>query len=233
MSKLLEKYKQMINVCYNENCKDYKYYGGKGIKVCDRWLNNNGFMNFVEDLGIEDGLNFRLVRVNKSLDYSKCNVECILSNAFDISKHYLYQTYNSMVNRCYRENTDSASYYKHKGIQVCDRWLEVGGVGFLNFIEDMGDRPLGYTLDRVNNDEGYSPNNCKWSSKTQQVINRGLGKNNKSGKKGVYFDKNTNKWEAVIFIEKKRVILGKFSNIEDAIKVREEAEKKYYLNILT
>lgn len=79
------------------------------------------------------------------------------------------------TNQCWRDmrqrclNPNSQRYYTHggRGITICDRW----GV-FKNFLEDMGLKPDGYTLERVNNDAGYSPDNCKWATPHEQARNR-------------------------------------------------------------
>lgn len=87
--------------------------------------------------------------------------------------HPLYTTYKCMRRRCYSEapsNTDRA-YYLDRGIEICDRWMDVQR-GFWNFVHDMGERPVGHTLDRIDSDKGYSPENCRWATATQQSRNR-------------------------------------------------------------
>lgn len=85
-----------------------------------------------------------------------------------IRRHYLYRTYISMKTRCYYEKTNNFHNYGGRGIKVCDRWLE----SFSNFLEDMGDRPEGMSLDRIDNDGNYCKENCKWSTRTEQAMNR-------------------------------------------------------------
>lgn len=53
---------------------------------------------------------------------------------------------------------------------ICDRWC--GEKGFQNFYEDMGDRPEGLTLERIDNDGNYEPSNCKWATRLEQVLNK-------------------------------------------------------------
>lgn len=60
--------------------------------------------------------------------------------------------------------------YADRGITVCERWL--GKDGFANFLSDMGERPAGMTLDRVNNDGNYEPSNCRWATSSQQQRNK-------------------------------------------------------------
>ena len=84
--------------------------------------------------------------------------------------HPLFNTYKLMKNRCNNCESHNYKYYGGRGIKVCDRWL--GDDGFKNFLEDMGERPEGTTLDRINNDGNYEPTNCKWSTYSEQNKNR-------------------------------------------------------------
>jgi hypothetical protein len=87
-----------------------------------------------------------------------------------LNKHPLYQTHNAMKHRCSNPNHQRWESYGGRGIKVCDRWL--GEDGFKNFLEDMGERPEGTTLDRINNDGNYEPTNCRWATISEQNKNR-------------------------------------------------------------
>lgn len=119
-----------------------------------------------------------------------------------------YFTYNDMLNRCHnKQNKDYASY-GGRGIKVCARWRD----SFEAFYADMGSRPPSLSLDRIDNDAGYSPDNCRWATSSEQSLNRRINKNNTSGIKGVSWDKLSCKWEAR-FREQR---IGTFDTIEQA-----------------
>lgn len=139
-----------------------------------------------------------------------------------------YQSYMAMITRCQNSSTTYYANYGGRGIVVCDRWDPQKGGSFENFLSDLGERPEGTTLDRINVDGNYEPNNCRWSDRTIQSYNQKKMKNNTSGKTGVYFCKTSNKWVSEISVKRKRIRLGCFDFFEDAVAAREAAELHYY-----
>jgi hypothetical protein len=122
------------------------------------------------------------------------------------------RTYGAMKTRCGHSQVSPVSkYYTDRGIKVCDRWLE----SYENFVKDMGLRPSKeMTLDRIDNDLGYCPDNCRWASRFVQAWNRSFDLD-----RGVSFRNDSKKWMAQIMLSGKTFGLGCFHSKEEARKV--------------
>ena len=83
-----------------------------------------------------------------------------------MSNTRVYYSWQAMKKRCLNKNHKDYKRWGGRGIKVCDEWLS-----FINFYADMGDKPKGKSLDRINNNLGYSKNNCKWSTQKEQTNN--------------------------------------------------------------
>lgn len=81
-------------------------------------------------------------------------------------------SYNNMIARCHNPKNKRYKDYGARGIVVCDRWRESSTA----FHEDMGPCPDGYTLDRIDNTKGYSPDNCRWATRSENQRNRSVSK---------------------------------------------------------
>jgi hypothetical protein len=89
-----------------------------------------------------------------------------------------YRVYRQMLDRCYLTTAQNHRYYGAKGIKVCQRWKIGDGsrTGFECFISDMGPRPDGLTLDRIDPEKNYEPSNCRWATWQTQRTNMRIHK---------------------------------------------------------
>ena len=84
-------------------------------------------------------------------------------------EHPLYGSWRNMRSRCNNSSHPSYCYYGGRGIIICERWN-----CFDTFVSDMGDKPKGYSLDRIDNTGNYEPNNCRWADAQTQSTNRSI-----------------------------------------------------------
>ena len=135
--------------------------------------------------------------------------------------HVLYYRYKEIKQRCYNTKNKHYKDYWWRGIIVCDRRLWVDW--FKNFISDMWYYQEWYSIDRIDNDWPYSPDNCRRANNHQQQANRrGSNKVVWVWRCGYY-----NKRKARITINKKDICLWYYHIYEDAVKARKESEIKY------
>lgn len=132
-----------------------------------------------------------------------------------------YHVWAEMRARCRNKNNKRYERYGGRGIRVCESWNEEI-VGFDNFIKDMGRRPDGCSLDRINNDKGYSKENCRWASANIQATN----KSNNKKVPGVTYNKKDKAWLSRLYYKKKLVLCKQFKKYDDAVLARKEAENR-------
>jgi hypothetical protein len=134
------------------------------------------------------------------------------------SKTNAYRSWQNMKQRCTNPKNEKFEHYGGRGISICSRWKN-----FENFYNDMGERPPNQTLDRIDVNGNYNPDNCRWATRSEQTINRRYPKQT-----GVNWVEKRGKWWVRINVNKRSKHIGYFDNLSKAIEARREAEVKYW-----
>ena len=164
-------------------------------------------------------------RTVESIKRSKAKMCISCSNKLKWTKHGLsnnplYFVFKNMHDRCEKSKNIKYNDYGGRGIKVCKEWedTEDGLKSFINWSNSNGYKN-GLQIDRIDNDKGYSSDNCRWVTVSQNNFNR-------RNTKGYRFHQG--KWEAYITVNKKTIHLGRFSTEEEALDARKVAELKYF-----
>lgn len=136
-----------------------------------------------------------------------------------LSQTNIYKRWADMKSRCYNKKCCNYKYYGKRGIKICDEWLDEKN-GFVNFynwsIQNGYEKNL--SIDRTNNNGDYSPQNCRWVTKSIQ--NMSMRHKNTSGYIGVCKHATANRWYGRVKVDNKCYYTGMSENIHEAAKMR-------------
>lgn len=130
-----------------------------------------------------------------------------------------YKVWDHMKQRCNNPKDKVYKHYGGRGIKVCIRWNK-----FENFLEDMGESPIGFSLDRINNNGSYKLSNCRWATQSQQQLNKRVSPRSTSIYNNIYLCKKTQKWCVRIRIGHKVKWVGTYDTEATAYKVQQQAQ---------
>lgn len=136
-----------------------------------------------------------------------------------LESHRFYSTWNALVQRCTNPKNKKYMDYGGRGISVCEEWLDVRN--FIAWCELTYPNINNYSIDRIDNYGGYSPENCRWVDKTTQCINQRIKKNNTSGFVGVSYHNGKARWAASVGVNYKTLYIGTFLTKEEAVQARD------------
>lgn len=134
-----------------------------------------------------------------------------------LGSHRFYDTWRNMIKRCTNPKDKGYKNYGGRGITVCEEWQDV--TQFIEWAEAT--HIEGLTLDRIDNEGNYEPDNCRWVDMTIQSLNKRKSKNNTSGYVGINWRASYNKWAVRITVNGKRLSLGYFEILEEAVQARD------------
>ena len=182
-------------------------------KICTKCKVEKPIVEFYKQPGRHDGL---------TSNCRSCKQEQSKLRVGTTSCHRLYHVWEGMRSRCNCKSHASYAIYGGRGIQVCSRWNS-----FTNFLEDIPGWKEGLTLDRIDNNGNYSPENCRWANRSIQSMNR--NKFTLEANKilpGVR--KFRNKWQSKMIIDNCVVYLGTFNTEMEAHTIYIKTINEFY-----
>ena len=144
---------------------------------------------------------------------------CLRGDMHGLTSHKFYNTWKHMVDRCTNPKNKNYKDYGGRGITVCEEWLDIAT--FIAWAEATHPNIEGVSVDRIDNDKGYSPENCRWVDVTTQILNQRKRKDNTSGYTGVTWHKNVKRWCSTLKSQGVLINVGTFKDKIEAVLARD------------
>lgn len=143
-----------------------------------------------------------------------------------LKKEYprLYKIWQGMRQRCNNSNNKDYGGYGGRGIKVCAEW-DGNSSEFMRWALENGYSEK-LSIDRIDTNGSYCPDNCRWATATQQARNKRIERTNTTGVKGVHIDRG--QYRAIIYVNNKRIDLGRHKTLEEAANARAAGEALYW-----
>lgn len=173
-----------------------------------------------------------LFRLPKIKSCSDCSYRFKIKGYEDIGglrQHPAYNILDSMKRRCYNKNEPAYKYYGAVGIKICDEWKN-NYLSFCKWADENGFIKGETTIDRIDCNGDYTPENCRLIPFSKQIENKHIQRNSTTGYTGVSLNKKLKKYESYIDINGKRIRFGLHKTAEDAYKARLKYMEKNSIN---
>ena len=144
---------------------------------------------------------------------------CLVGEKHGLTTNKFYHIWKGILRRCNNPKNKDYKNYGGRGITVCDEWLDIKK--FIAWCEATYPNIKDMSLDRIDNDKGYSPENCRWANKLVQATNQRIKYTNTTGVSGVVWDVTRGKWRAQISVNYTNKNLGRYLTLEEAIQARD------------
>ena len=139
-----------------------------------------------------------------------------------------YHSWGAMKARCYNKHNVDYKDYGDIGITVCDRWIEPK-TGFSNFLEDLGLKPTSrHTIERLDVNKGYSKDNCRWATKSEQSLNQRKMAGTHCKYKGVFYRGDEYKYKKPYYVHINHKYIGTYATQREAAEAYDREFEKLY-----
>ena len=144
---------------------------------------------------------------------------CLVGEKHGLTTNKFYHIWKGILRRCNNPKNKDYKNYGGRGIVVCEEWQDV--TNFVAWCEATHPNIEGYSIDRIDNDNGYNPENCRWANRLVQATNQRIKYTNTTGVSGVVWDVNRGKWRAQISVNYTNKNLGRYLTLEEAVLARD------------